>query len=337
MINSQEKQPIISVIVPVKNEEQYIEKCLRAVLDQEYSSNLFEVVVVDNGSTDMTLEIINQVVEIYKAKNRISILKKEGGTIASVRNFGASHASGETLAFLDGDCEPDPAWLRTGVEILGRTPGAACVGFKDRPRGQGDPWVERAWHHISSTCGVTGNQFVPWLPTFNLMVLRSVFDEVGGFDEALETCEDADFGYRVGVKYKLLKSDQVAVYHMRDPKTLSEFFLKEFWRGRSNFQSFLSSSNKLHDFRSVFVPAWYLIVLFCAVSGLILSGFLNHSQHVFNTSMMLLLIAIVCPFFFALARGTGFKDFKTIAQTSLLVAIYLTARGMAVLKYKSKK
>ncbi len=90
--------PVISVIIPIYNSEQHIEKCLKSVADQEYQN--FEVLMIDDGSTDCTAEICKHFANI---DNRFKYFYKENGGVSSARNFGLSHANGEYIAFIDSD------------------------------------------------------------------------------------------------------------------------------------------------------------------------------------------------------------------------------------------
>ena len=89
----------VSVIIPVYNVENYIEKCLESVINQTIDE--IEIIVVNDGSTDLSKERINKYLNKYKDK--IKYLEKENGGLSSARNYGMKFATGEYIAFLDGD------------------------------------------------------------------------------------------------------------------------------------------------------------------------------------------------------------------------------------------
>lgn len=91
--------PKVSLIIPVYNVEDYIEKCLDSVINQTIDD--MEIIIVNDGSTDSSKQKISKYLE--KEKNRIKYLEKENGGLSSARNFGISYASGEYIAFLDSD------------------------------------------------------------------------------------------------------------------------------------------------------------------------------------------------------------------------------------------
>lgn len=91
--------PKISVIVPVYNTEKYIEKCLDSILMQEYDN--YEIIVVNDGSTDNSKKIIEKYEKKYHEK--IKLFSKENGGLSDARNYGVSKAKGEYLCFIDSD------------------------------------------------------------------------------------------------------------------------------------------------------------------------------------------------------------------------------------------
>ena len=99
----------VSVIIPVYNCEKYIEKCLRSVIDQTYEN--IEVIVVDDGSSDNSYQIIK---EVTREKSNISIIRQDNQGLSMARNRGLKDATGEYLTFLDGD----DFWGRSHVERL---------------------------------------------------------------------------------------------------------------------------------------------------------------------------------------------------------------------------
>ena len=88
--------PLVSVIVPIYNVENYLKKCIDSILCQTYSN--LEIILVNDGSTDNSLEICNS----YK-DDRIIILNKENGGLSSARNSGLEVMTGEYIFFLDSD------------------------------------------------------------------------------------------------------------------------------------------------------------------------------------------------------------------------------------------
>jgi glycosyltransferase involved in cell wall biosynthesis len=260
--------PSVLVVIPVKNEEAFIEQCLRALLDQKYEGEI-SIVVVDNGSTDKTLDIVNLF------GDSVTLLKKEMGTIGSLRNFGARYSTSDMVAFIDGDSVAPIDWIRVGCDILLDNKKNSCVGFAAAPPRADSCWIEKVWYGIGNSSRYKGTIQVDWLCSFNLIVRRSFFDRVSGFDEQLETGEDFDLGMRLNKYSKIIFSDTICVTHLDNPSGLVEFFKKEFWRGKSALRNFLLSKDKSREVISVFVPIAYVFTFIgCVFSIFLKSSFL---------------------------------------------------------------
>ena len=103
------KEPLISVIIPVYNSEKYLTDTIESVLNQSYKH--FELIAVNDGSTDSSLDILE---ELTKKESRIVIVNKENGGVSTARNLGLFFAKGEYLTFLDSD----DLWLPTFLESM---------------------------------------------------------------------------------------------------------------------------------------------------------------------------------------------------------------------------
>lgn len=105
--------PLLSIIVPVYNVEQYLRKCIDSILSQTYTD--FELILVDDGSTDNSGKICDE----YALKdNRIIVLHKENGGVSSARNCGLDIAKGDYIAFADSDDYVDSKWLDNFISVL---------------------------------------------------------------------------------------------------------------------------------------------------------------------------------------------------------------------------
>lgn len=104
-------EPLVSIIIPVFNTEKYIAATLDSVLSQKYTN--IEIIVVNDGSTDNTLFIIN---EYAQKDNRIKVLSKNNGGVTSARLFGLMNANGEYIGFVDGDDNIEPDMYQRLVE-----------------------------------------------------------------------------------------------------------------------------------------------------------------------------------------------------------------------------
>src|SRR5690554_2831077 len=97
-LDSVKNEPLISIIVPVFNKENYLRECLDSIINQDYQN--FELIVVNDGSTDGSKIICEE----YAAKtDKIILVHKENGGVSSARNIGLQKAKGEWITFVDGD------------------------------------------------------------------------------------------------------------------------------------------------------------------------------------------------------------------------------------------
>jgi GT2 family glycosyltransferase len=211
--------PSLSVVIPVLNGERFIGRCLEHLRRELRKGD--EIVVVDNGSRDRTLEIA-------RAAADIKVLVVPRATIAGVRNRGAAVATNDVLAFLDADCLVQPGW-RASIERILSDPGVSATGsYCDVP--EAASWIERAWwssrpkHEHRASFLISGN----------FVIRKKVFDRIGGFDETLITDEDTDISERlVSTGAVLIEAPSVRVIHLGSPKTFVGFFRKEKWHATS--------------------------------------------------------------------------------------------------------
>ncbi len=173
-----------TVIVPARNAASTLPTTLAGLARQSHDSP-FEVFVVDDGSTDET-------VELARAHPVVTdVIEQDGRGPAAARNAGAARAGGDVLAFLDADCDPTPDWLAHGLDALTRA---------DFAQGKVVPPPGTPVGPFDRTLWVTG----PWglYESANLFVSRELFRRLGGFESWLvpadgkELGEDVWFGWR---------------------------------------------------------------------------------------------------------------------------------------------
>ncbi len=230
----------ISVIVPMLNESQHIVRTLNSVkVAAEHAGLAYELIVVDNGSRDNGPQLA--------ADLGAQVLHCPGLTIGAMRNQGAGIATGDWLAFLDADIEVPVNWLQLWQSV--QIQHQADVFALDCDAPQCAPWFARAWQRRS----LSGNQqarLLQWMPTPNLCMSRKWFDRVEGFDLALRTGEDKDFGLRLnsaGARQLSLATPKVQ--HWGFEGSWKEWSSKEFWRQSSHLQLVKNSGASLRLLR----------------------------------------------------------------------------------------
>ncbi|TPV55466.1 glycosyltransferase [Aestuariibacter sp. GS-14] len=209
---------LFSVVIPTRNRLTLMKDALRGLAAQTLSFRDFEVVVVDNGSTDGTFEALSADREAYPfALNVIRNPDCERGP-APARNLGVREARGQVIAFLDSDCRPDEDWLSAAAVVFKRHPSLSlATGVIDFKPEQ----VTQIGFFSRKT--VVALEEHPTYPTANSFYKRDVFLAHGGFDESLSfpnifgqsvEAADTDLAWRVrdgGGAYQFMP--QAIVYH----------------------------------------------------------------------------------------------------------------------------
>lgn len=212
----------LSVVVATRNSAATIEACLEAILDT-IPAPLREVFVVDNGSTDRTLELVRHL------PVRLECIPP--GFVSVSRNIAARRARHDIVAFVDSDCVVQPGWREAIHDVLADpTVGVAGSRYALRER---PAWVEFAWDRAHRRTSGDERAEVRYLPGGNLAVRREQFLSLGGFDEALETGEDMDLCARYAASgLRIVDARSIRSVHLGEPQTLRGVFRRNRWHGR---------------------------------------------------------------------------------------------------------
>jgi len=181
-------QPKISVIITAYNEEKLLPACLESLKKQSYPKDLYEVIVVDNGSKDRTATIAK------KFGDKVYTYTELQGTGAS-RVFGAQKAKGSILAFTDADVTVPPDWLEKIATYMD-TPGIVCIsGRPESLRKHLGLQAILLFYHFSLMFNHVIGKPLVW--GFNMVVKREAYTAVGGIDKNLLSAEDWDLSFQL--------------------------------------------------------------------------------------------------------------------------------------------
>ena len=280
-----------SIIIPAHNEGPNIGPCIGSIFKNRVEGAEFEVMVIDDGSTDQTVAVAEKAGARVLHKDKATMK-----TIAGLRNYGARISGGDILVFLDADMVVPENWLATAKLHFDRG-FKGVLGFVDRAPDQagivGRAWGQRLYIKRDRIMDVD------YLPGRNLFINRSVFEDINGFDASLTTAEDKDITLRVvAAGYRALSSPETALIHLGYEKNFGEFVRKEFWRQGSTVNLMkklgLSVRTLRHPLLCLFHLILPLLFLFCIISQNWVGVFIS-------------LFAWFLPSFLLTARDIGLK------------------------------
>ncbi len=220
--------PFITVIIPFCNAEEYIEKCIQGLLAQDFSQDGYEIIMINNNSTDASAAIVQRYPEITLLEE-----KKQGAYAA--RNCGILHAKGDILAFTDSDCVVEVHWLQYIAKAMENSNTVIVLGSRQPIINSLALGLLMSYENVKKA--YVFNSDVKELyfgHTNNMAVRRSVFDLVGLFSERARGADTIFVQHTVAqsssdhVRY----CDDMSVIHM-EIKSLKSYYVKMFLHGRS--------------------------------------------------------------------------------------------------------
>jgi glycosyltransferase involved in cell wall biosynthesis len=205
-----------SVVVPCFNSEAYLERCLKALSTQTWPRSEYELIFVDNNSTDGSLKIA-------RSFAAVTVLEEAFQSSYAARNLGVRHSSGRLIAFTDPDCEVGPTWLETMASAFTR-PGTAVALGDVRFARESFCLTMAADYEMQKARYVWGGRGVRlgYVYTNNMAVRREVFEKCGPFDH-LKRGADVVFSSRVvntygaeSVRYVPNRISHLEINHLSD-------------------------------------------------------------------------------------------------------------------------
>jgi len=283
-------EPLVSVIIVNHNGIEFVEPCVRSVLANNYRN--FEVIFVDNASSDGSLELVKKT---FRVESRLKIIENPSSLGPAVgRNVGARHSKGEYLAFLDNDTEVDKNWLLELVKVLekDKTIGAAqakllkmgadnlydCAGdylgplgfLIERSRGAEDKGQFDFIADILSAKSAAS------------IIRKELFDKIGGFDaDFYMYLEETDLSWRVWLAgYRVVFIPQAVVRHAFNTarKDFKRYYTKYIVRyyGCRNYITTLIKNLEFKNLLRILpfhIGCWFILSFFFILRGGIFDGY----------------------------------------------------------------
>jgi glycosyltransferase involved in cell wall biosynthesis len=229
---------LVSVIIPALNEEGYIANCINSLLASDFPLEKLEILVVDGGSVDRTVAIVNQ---LSRSCQQLRVLHNPKKFVSSAMNIGASQATGEILVRIDAHAIYHTDYIKLSVTLLAET-GAAGVGGVISPRGEGVVG-EAIAATVSLPIGTGGaawrsGKSPGWVDTIWCGCFwKEDFVAVGGFNEEWEVNQDAEFNARLKTKIGGLYFDPRirATYFVRNSlrALIRQYYRYGMWRAKT--------------------------------------------------------------------------------------------------------
>jgi succinoglycan biosynthesis protein ExoA len=269
--------PLISVIVPVRNEERHIRHTLARLLAQDYPADRFEVLVADGRSDDATRAVVQSVAALHP---NVRLLDNPRRWSSAGRNAAVRAARGEILVLIDGHCEiTNPHYLaelagafaRSGADCVGRPQPLDVAGASPLRRAVAAARSSPLGHNPDSFIYSSEERFVR-PQSVAVAYRRAVFDRVGLFDESFDACEDVEFNHRVDrAGLRCFFTPRVALhYHPRG--SLAGLFRQMARYGRGRVR--LLRKHRETFSAGCFVPAAFVLGLVAGLVAALLSPWL---------------------------------------------------------------
>lgn len=245
--------PLVSIIVPVHNEEEMIAISLNTLIRQSYQAK--EVIIVDDGSTDRTPEILSK---MAKGNSMLQVISIGHSGLTVARNTGFRSANGDIVFFGEGDALYKSDYVAKAVELMMKDPkvGGVCL--------TGAPWIVKS-NFVTQSIDVENRIQRRLLVERKLAVFyawvywRRVVDAVGGFDEQLFQAEDKDFFLRVRkAGYSIGLINGVYWRHRRDQDLTT--FTKRCYRGGKTRILYLIKYRMIVQFLRTVGFLWFVIM-----------------------------------------------------------------------------
>lgn len=259
----------ISVVIPMYNAEKTIESTLSSIMTQNALEYIKEILVINDGSSDASPRIVTEFAK--KKSTLVKLVDKENGGVSSARNLGLSIAKGEWIAF----CDSDDIWvkdkIRNQVEIIDKHKVDLLGGnYLDKP-------LRILFKEISDLHKASTEELcIKMFPQTSTIIMRkSIYDAIGGFDESMSYYEDGDYLLKIVARYnyyyspirfviyggerkcggtglsantkEMNKGSQLALYHTYKRKEISLWFyllMRVFYVVKNVRRSFVLRENQ---------------------------------------------------------------------------------------------
>lgn len=289
----------VSVVVPCFNSEKTLDKCISALLNQKFSGD-FEIVMVDDGSTDSTAEII-------KKNKKIKYIFQKNSGPAKARNNGWKHANGDIVVFTDSDCVPEKDWLKLMISPFGISNNIGAVGgaygktinLESLLASLIGEEIKFRYKNIGKYTDAHGS--------YSLAVRKNVLEKISGYNEfyPVATAEDWDLCYRIqAAGYKIYFNRKAKVGH-HHPAKLVKYLKTQFRHGFYRVRLYKDNPKRVVGDKYSGNAKYVVVFSGLSLLFLVLTIFLDYLFYFFLISFFALVI-LNSRLFFYLNEKKGF-------------------------------
>lgn len=311
-------KPLISIIVPVRKINQYItDEIIPALKDQTYKN--FELIIIPDKKTKQGIKSFPEWVKIIPSYPQTRPVPK--------RELGIKHSQGEILAFIDDDAYPAEDWLEQALRLLNveQIAGVCGPGLtppNDNWRQKVSGWVWQTYLGAGGAgiyrCRPRPQREVDDFPTFNLIVKRKYFDQIGGFKKDFWPGEDTKLCHDLVyvLNKKIIYSPKIKVFHHRREIFKNHLIqISRYGRQRGNFVNKLPKNNAKIEY---FIP---LLFVFGLVTGPILSLVFSPLIYIYFSFLGIYLIWTLMTMIKVFIKTTNLKIALALGPTIWLTHI----------------
>ena len=282
---------MISVVIPAYNSEKTIDSTIKALLKQNYPKNKYEIIVVDDGSTDKTVDVVS--------KFPVKLIKLKHKGPANARNVGAKRSKGNIILFTDADCVPDKNWIKNMTEPF-KDPQIVGVSGTYKTLNSDKLMARFVGYEIEYRHEKMKKQkYIDFIGTFSAGYRRNIFLKFKGFDTRFKTSsgEDPELSYRIaksGLKMVFQKKAFVRHFH---PDTIWKYLKQKYYRAVwRNFMYWRKHRDKIlsdsYTGKMMFPQIFLSGMLSLLIIGLIFIDYIELSS-IWLIPPLILLIAIL--------------------------------------------
>jgi cellulose synthase/poly-beta-1,6-N-acetylglucosamine synthase-like glycosyltransferase len=279
------------------NNEETIEECLQSLLAQNYPSDNVEIILVDGGSKDKTVQLAKK----YPVKICQTTLN-----CPAAYNYAQKIALYPILGFVDSDAKVEADWLKKLVPRIDEPNVGGASGSIDTWNTD-NSWARSIGYELKTRYRRIG-KYTKRIATMNLLLKKSVIEEVGGWAEDMPSQYDTEFGYRLASKgYKIAYEPSSVCYHF-NRTTLQKFYRQQLQYGKNTLRLYfkhgtLAQGDEITDVGMNIQPIWLL----ATITSLLL-GIVPRLHFLWYITSALLLVMFVYYVYSATKIAVEFKD-----------------------------